>query len=611
MGDVMSWTFRKVKKFGYSVEEYNNGFTVLDRNKSRLDEILSFRALDVPDQVQFVMLDQNLDIEGSLTFYQAHEWACRVAGLLDQFLAERSRVILCFENEMAAVAGFFGCVYANMIPISGVYPSMVGSVDRLSDILEDSEATAVLGSRDILKGFRRQVGSCTQRIKWVPIEGADGAQALYRRHAAGLDDIAFVQYTSGSTGRPRGALITHRNIGSNLYLLEIRGDSRAGSLGLIWLPLSHDMGLVSLLFGVATGSPVWLMKPEHFIAKPERWVQAISRYRINVSAGPNFAYELLASHVPDSMLRGLDLTCWKRSFIGAEAIEQRTVERFFERYGPLGVKRSILRPGYGMAETTLMITSDDWADEKVVRFEAFSRMGLAEGRVELPRNEYDKRILASCGRVIEEHSVLVVDPDTGEALPEGQVGELWLNGPSVTLGYLNREQENRERFSLRAEGGRWFRSRDAGFFWQGRLFVTGRMDNSLFIGGQCYDPDDLTQAVRQDCHIFSSRSVAVFRHENVLCILGEVSLAQVRQDFDFEGLLMNMARAVARVCPVRLVRCVLVRPGGIYHTPSGKIRLAATSEALKEGRLPVLDEKCLDARELGGAEILALGAKPL
>ncbi len=608
---MTSRTCRIVNQSGYVIEQYEQGFTILDRYKHRLDEMLSFRAMEKPEQLQCVVLDETLEVAESLTYQQAHDWACRVAGLIDRFVLERERILLCFENEAAAIAGFFGCVYANTVPVSGVYPSMVGSVDRLFDILEDSGAVAVLGPRETLMGFRRQAAGRARKVKWIPIEGAESAEPLHRRHAAELDDVALVQYTSGSIGRPRGVQITHRNLGTNLHLLVIRSDIWLGRLGLIWLPLSHDMGLVSLMFGVATGGPTWLMKPEHFIARPERWVQAIDRYRVNFSIGPNFAYELLARHVPDSALKGLDLSCWKWSVIGAEMIEQGTVNRFLERYAPLGLDPSILRPGYGMAETTLMITSGSRDGDEAVSFETFSRVGLAEGRAEPPRDEHDRRVLADCGCVIEEHAILVVDPETGDTLPDGRVGELWLSGPCVTLGYLNREQENRERFSTDADGRRWFRSRDSGFLMKGHLFVTGRMENSLFIGEQRYDPDDLAQAVRQACPVFSSRGVTVFRHEGELCVMGELSLAQVRQEAGHEKLLSGMARAIRQACPVRKLRCVLVRQGGVHRTPSGKIRLSATSEAFAAGHLPVVQEQHFGPDELETVEILAWGETPL
>lgn len=607
---MIPWTCHIVRQSGYVVEYYDNGFSILDRYESRLDEMLSFRAEERPDELQCVALDQTLEVAASLTFRQAHEWACRVAGLVSRFVPERGLVLLCFENEAAVVAGFFGCVYANTVPVLGVYPSMVGSVDRLFDILEDSGAVAVLGPRETLMGFRRQAAGRARKVKWIPVEGAESAEPLQRRHAADLDDTALVQYTSGSIGRPRGVKVTHRNLGTNLHLLAIRSDFWLSRRGLVWLPLSHDMGLVSLMFGVAMGGTTWLMKPEHFITRPERWVQAMDRYRLNFSIGPNFAYELLARHVPDSALEGLDLSCWTQSVIGAEMIERGTVERFFSRYGPLGVKPSILRPGYGMAETTLMITGDS-RDGEGVSFATFSRAGLAEGRVGPPRDEHDERVLADCGRVIEEHAVLVVDPETGDSLPDGRVGELWLSGPCVTPGYLNREQENRERFVTGADGRTWFRSRDSGFLVKGHLFVTGRMENSLPVGDHRYDPDDLAQAVRQACPVFTSRSVAVFRHEGVLCVMGELSLAQARQVAGYERLLADMAQAIGRVCPVRQLRCVLVRQGGVFRTPSGKIRLAATAGAFAAGRLPIVAEQLFGQEALERVEILAWGKTPL
>ncbi|PHI96758.1 hypothetical protein BG621_03220 [Parasaccharibacter apium] len=593
------------------VDFYENTLAVLNKDKNRLDEMLSFRAVENPDKVRFFLLDEEGEIEESATFQQMHDWACRIAGLVDRFMPERSRVVLCFENGTASVAGFFGCLYANMEPVSGVYPAMLGSADRLFEIVEDCGAVAVLGTRETLMGFRRQADGRAAGLKWIPIEGAEQAKPLHRRHAAALDDIAYVQYTSGSTGHPRGVKITHRNVGANLQQLMLRGNLWAGESGLIWLPLSHDLGLVSVLYCIGAGGALWLMRPEHFIAKPERWVQAIDRYRLSFSAGPNFAYELLAHRVPDTALEGLDLSCWAWSFIGAEMIEQDTVERLFQRYMPLGLKKSVLRPGYGMAETTLMIASGEGDGKEVVSFEIVSRYALAEGRVAPPQTAYDKRAVANCGRVIEGHAILVVDPESETCLPEGQVGELWLSGPSVTPGYVNCEVENRERFIIGDDGRRWFRSRDLGFMQQGCLFVSGRLDNGVLIDGQRYDPADLAQAVRQACPLFHSRGVAVFRYEGLLCVMGELSLTHIRQTEGHKDVLAAMARAMRRVCPVKHIRCVLVRQGGIWRTPSGKVRLSATCAAYAEGRVPIVQEQRFGPEFLERIEVLAWGERPL
>lgn len=600
----------------YQVEYFDNGRVLLDRRVSRLDELLSFRALERPEQKQFALLGDGESVTESLTFRQAHDWACKVAGLLARFAPEGSRILLCFENGMAAIAGFFGCSYANMVPVSGVYPTAVGSVERLFYILEDSEAVAVLGPRDTLMDFRRQAAGRAKAVKWIPIEGAEQVEPLYRRRAAEMDDVALVQYTSGSVGQPRGVQITHRNLGVNLSLLLDRTGFFDGSLGLSWLPLSHDMGLViGLLIGVVAGGPCWLMTPQHFIEKPERWLAAISRYRVGFSAGPNFAYELLAHNVPEEALKGLDLSCWKRSVIGAEMIEQESVAHFLERFAPYGVEKTLLRPGYGMAETTLMIASGGKQGHEVVTFERFSRMGLAAGRVEAPQHEYDGRVLASCGKVIEGHNICVVEPETGEPLPDGRVGELWLTGPSVSPGYLNREQENKERFGLdiasMPEGKSWFRSRDMGFFYEGQLYLTGRAEHSLFIDGQYFDPDDLAQAIRTECSAFSSRAVAVFHGETEICVVGELSTAQAAQADGHNALLEAMARAVGRICPLQRLRCVLVRQGGIQRTPSGKIRMKATAQALSDEMIPVVRERLFGADELRRVEILFKAEQPL
>lgn len=583
---------------------YDDGRVLLDWQVSTLDELLSFRALERPDQRQFAVLGDGENVTAELTFKEAHDWACLVAGLLTRFVPERSRILLCFDNGMEAIAGFFGCAYANMVPVSGVYPSSVGSRDRLFDILDDSQAVAVIGARQTLMDFRRQAEGRGKGVKWVPIEGAQKAEPLYRHHATGMDDTALVQYTSGSVGRPRGVCITHRNLGANLSRLLERTGFYDGGLGLSWLPLSHDMGLmIGLLIGVVAGGPCWLMLPQHFIEKPQRWVEAIDRYRVGFSAGPNFAYELCAHHVSDEQARRLDLSCWRRSVIGAEMIEEDSVATFFKRFELSNLAQTVLRPGYGMAETTLMIASGGRQGHEIVSFGRFSRSALACKHVEAPQHEDDARVLASCGKVIEGHAILVVDPESEDVLPEGCVGELWLSGPSITPGYLNRDDENRERFGFEHDGKRFFRSRDMGFFHQGELYVTGRMENQIMFEGRVFDPDDLAHVVRVACPVFKGRSLAIFRQNDDLCVLGEVAASV--PSAQREALAWTMVRALARVCPiVRSMRIVLVRPGGICRTPSGKIRLSATRTALEERGLPVLDDRQFGEERLKTVEVI-------
>lgn len=579
------------------------GHPILEWQVSTLDELLSFRALERPDQKQFAVLGDGESVTAEMTFKEAHEWACRVAGLLARFVPERSRILLCFENGMEVIAAFFGCAYANMVPVSGVYPSSVGSRDRLFDILEDSEAVAVIGMRQTLMDFRRQSHGQATGVKWIPIEGAERAEPLYRHHATEINETALVQYTSGSVGRPRGVKITHLNLGANLSRLLKRTGFYDGGLGLSWLPLSHDMGLmVGLLIGVVAGGPCWLMLPQHFIEKPERWLKAIHRYRVGFSAGPNFAYELCARQIPDEVVAQLDLSCWCRSIIGAEMIEEDSVSCFFERFEPAGLARTVLRPGYGMAETTLMISSGGRQGHEVVSFGTFSRSALACKHVAPPQDDDDKRVLASCGKVIEGHEILIVDPENEDVLPEGEVGELWLHGPSVTPGYLNRDDENRERFGFMHGGKSFFRSRDTGFFHQGELYVTGRMENRIMLDGRVFDPDDLAHVIRVACPVFKGRSLAIFRQNDTLCVLGEIvsSFPEAQRG----ALMQTMARALARVCPVRSLHTVLLRSGGIRRTPSGKIRLSATCDALENAHLPLIDERTFSGRELSTVEVL-------
>lgn len=617
MCDIMCKTGEKRwQEGGYSLYSHDGCPPLLDWKESTLDEILSYRALISPDEKQFMILGDGENITDEMTWGQAHDRAMHVAGLLARFVPERSHILLCFENSLEAVAGYFGCTYANMIPVSGVYPGAAGSGDRLFDILEDSGAVAVLGLRQTLVDFRRVACGRAKSVKWIPIEGAEKAEPLYRRHAARQEDIALVQYTSGSVGRPRGVQISHANLGANLMLLLDRTGFRPGVRGISWLPLSHDMGLMTGLFvGVVAGGPCLLMTPRHFIEKPERWFRAISRYRLGFSAGPNFAYDLCTRLIPDEALEDIDLSSWQRSVIGAEMIERSTIERFLARFGRLGVKETVFRPGYGLAETTLLIASGRKMQEEVVFFGQYSRKALAEGRAVPTDDVDDMRVLASSGQVVEDHVIAVVDPETGMPLAERQVGELWLSGPSVAPGYLNRPEENRARFGLVLEGFKtseniprqFFRSRDMGFFDKDALYITGRMDYRLTIEGRSFDPDDLASVIREKTSVFEGRGLAVFCHEHKLHILGEV--APALPEGRYEPLMEQVARIIGQICPARYVRVMLLRAGGILRTPSGKMRLLAMREALVAGHVPFLAERLFGEETLGLVQILGQSEK--
>ncbi|MDF7673184.1 AMP-binding protein [Acetobacteraceae bacterium ESL0709] len=596
----------------YRLYRHEDGRVLLDWKTSTLDEVLSYRAHITPDYKQFSYIGDGESITEEMTLKETHDWACRVAGLIARFVPERSHIVLCFENGLEAIAGFFGCVYANMIPVSGIYPTAPESVSRLVDILEDSKAVAVIGLRQTLLDFRRMMPGDGPAVKWIPLEAAEKTEPLYRRHAADVHDVALVQYTSGSVGRPRGVQITHYNLGCNLFLMLGRIGFYDGAVGVSWLPLSHDMGLITgLLVGLTAGGPCMLMSPFHFIEKPERWLKVISRYRVSFTASPNFAYDLCTRTVSDETLKTLDLSSWWRSLIGAEMIERDTVERFIARFSKAGVTKTLIHSGYGMAETTLGIASGgqhaavkDNRGDSVVSFKSFSRSALTEGLVKPPEDELDERVLASCGEALEGHKIAVVDPETGDDLGEDKVGELWLSGPSISPGYLNRAQENCERFGLHIAGDSalYFRSRDTGFMHQGQLYITGRLENRLIIGGRRFDPDDLAGVIRHECPVFSARSLAIFQEDKGLCVLGEISASALAGQES--SLTYRMARALKSVCPVKMVKIVLVRTGGISRTPSGKIRLKATQDAYKGALLPLLEERSFSDQELEAVSIL-------
>jgi acyl-CoA synthetase (AMP-forming)/AMP-acid ligase II len=557
------------------------------------------RASSHGDRVALVFCHDPADESGDepLTYADLDLLARRVAVMLRAHAKPGDRVLLLHEPGTGFAKGFLGALYAGMIAVPSPAPDGYRRQrERLAAIARDAGVTAVLTDARALGSIR----------EWAAEAGLDGLACLavdeelppadgWSPPAGDARTPAFLQYTSGSTGDPKGVVVDHGNLLANVEVFNhITGatpDDRFGG----WLPMYHDFGLIGqLLIPLANGTTTVLMSPIAFVKRPHAWLRMIDRHGINVSPAPNFAYELCVQRITDAQVAGLDLSRWSHALNGSEPIRAGTLRAFAERFAPYGLRPGALSPGYGLAEATLAVSCTPKGNVAVVTPVDAERRAKGEFA---PSSEGEVRNVPSSGHA--EPGIDIVDPQSRVALPEGQVGEIWLRGPHVARGYWQRPETNKKIFDVETAGGEggYLRTGDLGVIHEGELYVTGRIKELLIVRGRNLYPQDLEEEART-AHPALARGVgAVFTvpapeeevvvvHECRIRDLGETSPSELAEEIRV---------TLGREFGVSVAGVVLVRPSEVRRTTSGKIQRGLTRDLFISGELTVVHEELTSA----------------
>jgi acyl-CoA synthetase (AMP-forming)/AMP-acid ligase II len=406
------------------------------------------------------------------------------------------------------------------------------------------------------------------------------------------DMPAFLQYTSGSTAAPRGVRLTHANLLHNSRVIHEAFGHGPDSRGLIWLPPYHDMGLIGgILQPLYGGFPVTLMSPLAFVQRPLRWLRAVSETRATTSGGPCFAFELCLQQIRPEERDTLDLSRWDLAFCGAEPIRADVLDRFAEYFAPTGFRREAFYPCYGLAEATLMVSGGDKDAPPVVRHVSAAALDRNVVAASAPD---DTRMVVGCGRPRLDLRVVVVDPERRVRLPDTQVGELWIAGPSVAPGYWHALPADEDPFDgtlIDAPGERFLRSGDLGFRQQGELFLAGRLKDLIIIAGRNHYPQDLERTVEDALPSACRQGVAAFG----VAIGGEERLVFWIEmprgaTMDAEAVTRTVRRAVWNAHEVAVHDVCLLPPAHLPRTSSGKLRRFACRRLyLDQAKAPPLE----------------------
>jgi len=515
---------------------------------------------------------------------QATEWS---AGLLAK-VSSGDRVLLGLADPADFVPLLFACLYAGVIAVpTPLGDSTISAVaaHQTEGILANAAPTLGITSSATLLAGGSPDHPAFGTLPWLGVGDLAGGAAQAQPASAGP---AILQYTSGSTSTPRGVMVSHANIGDQVRRLQGGFQLGLDSVVASWLPLHHDMGLLTtVLAPVYAGCEAVVVRPRDFIRDPLIWLRLITQYRGTVGGAPNFAYEMCARRATPEGLVDLDLSSWRLAWNGAEPIIAETLDRFAAAFERVGFQRDSFYPCYGMAEATLMITG---RQGPVIR--SFSRAALESGVATAAADGQPANALTSSGRAQHGQRVLAVNPERRTECPPGTVGELWIQGPSVCEGYWQDAEMTEVIFRARlatSDTGEYLRTGDAGFLLDGELFVSGRLKDLIIIRGRNIFPQDMEISAERSNRLLRAGRSAAFGIPDDSGVEAVALVLEVRDSMaDMAALVRGVRDAVALAHGVVLSTVVLIPVGMLPKTSSGKVRRAACRTAYLDGTLPTL-----------------------
>lgn len=541
-----------------------------------LVDILAHRAATQADDRAYLFLADDGSEEAALTYAELFARASAVAARLAATTRPGERAILIFPSGLEFVVALFGCFLARVIAVPIMVPRRQSARDSSASIVANSAATVALVS-PALHARQDELRERFPGLTWLTVELAPGEEGAFDAPRPTADDVAFLQYTSGSTSDPKGVVITHRNLMVNEEMMRVSLRNTERSTCVNWIPHFHDMGLVfGVLHPLYLGSLSVLMSPNAFMQRPIVWLRAISRYRAEAVAAPNFGYDLCVARYRPELMAEVDLSCWKVMCCGAEPIRAETLSRFAETFAPHGFDRRAIYPCYGMAETTLQATGRTRGDGYVAR--KVSRASLQGNRIEEPRDQADTQEIVGCGYPVLDERVAIVDPDGRARLGANQVGEIWVSGETIATAYWNDEAATEANLCARLPGqdGAWLRTGDLGFLdASDELFVTGRIKEMIIVRGMNHYPQDIERTVQAAHPALRQNGGAAFavegERDEELVIVQEVERT-ARSKIDPGEIAGIVREAVTKEHEIYARHIVLIRPGTLPKTTSGKIQ---------------------------------------
>ena len=599
------------------------------KTHSSIVEILQQRAIAKPEATAYIFLEDGENKEVKLTYRELEDRVKAIAQHLQATVDPGSRALLvyAYNDSLEFIQAFFGCLYAGVVAVPCHPPMNRLTTTEVQTRLVDAKAEIVLSNATLLPQLQKQLtdrgirsSASTGRtsrsssnddwgatrpsferrgtddaenaaVKWLDTAKIKATAKDYSIPAIDPDSLAFLQYTSGSTGEPKGVIITHRCLLQNQEMLRLAFGHDEHSVGVGWLPLFHDMGLIgNVIQTVYLGACCVMMSPVSFVQKPIRWLQAVSKYKVTTSGAPNFAYDLLCDRAKDSQIEQLDLSNWKLAFCGAEPVKEATIERFSQKFATCGFKKSAFYPCYGMAEATLMITGGDYRKPPTVKY--VDKIALEENKVVTKSKEQAGiTTIVSAGYPWLDGKIAIANPQTLTECAADEVGEIWFASSSVGKGYWQKPDVTAKTFQAILNDKQYLRTGDLGFICDNELYITGRLNDVLVFWGLNHYPQQIERTVEESHEALKPNCGAAIsvnvEGKDRLVIVQEIERSH-RRSFVLEDVVESIRWAIFQQHFIDVYSIVLLKPGALPKTSSGKVQRNVTKERYLADDLSVM-----------------------
>jgi acyl-CoA synthetase (AMP-forming)/AMP-acid ligase II len=575
-----------------------------------VQDILALRAWIHPDKTIFTFLDELGKESDHVTYLQLLLKARAIAEQLKLISSPGDRIALFFPQGLEFIATFLGCLISGRIAVPVNLPTR-RRMDRCVKIIEDSGAMLVLAPETEYEEMNLAFAQadCTDLHCCAPVETINtNAKVNWNEVFSNTDrnQVAFLQYTSGSTSDPKGVMVTLDNITANLRMMRDSWELDHTTDIVTWQPHHHDMGLIlGQLLPITLGNHTIIMSPSTFVRQPSIWLQAISDYKATMAGGPNFAYNLAVERYSVEKFSNLDLSSWKVALNGADVVRPTSLSRFSTVYEKHGFHMNSFLPCYGLAEATLFVTGGPIC--KPTNSLIADTKKLNQGLVTATSAE-NGRELIGCGEPSWEVDVVIVDPNTMQRCSSKRVGEIWLSGPSIAIGYWKNEDATEKGFRAQLvdfPGKNFLRTGDLGFLNEKdhQLYICGRLKDLIISDGKNVHPEDIEYAVIESFSNEKPQSCAVFCYdddEQRQCLVAVVEINREikrRLNKDINKMKAEIRTAVTNEHGIFLNKIEFILPSKVRKTTSGKIQrglmreiyLSEKAELLPNDGVPVLE----------------------
>jgi acyl-CoA synthetase (AMP-forming)/AMP-acid ligase II len=570
------------------------------------------------DRIAYRYLDYNHDPQGQaidLTWPALGVRLRAVAARLQQVCTPGDRVAIVAPQGIDYIVGFFAAIKAGNIAVPLFAPELPGHAERLEAVVRDAHPAVLLTTAAVSAPVRDFVRTLPRdrRPRIIAIDDVpDSVGATFVPVEVGIDDIAYLQYTSGSTRTPVGVEITHRSVGTNVLQMVISTGIDWDIRSVSWLPLYHDMGLLMIVCVAVFGTQVTLMSPIAFVRRPLRWIRQLaieSQQGRTFAAAPNFAFELAAERGLPVDGEELDLSNVVSLINGSEPVNMNSIAKFNAAFAPYGLPDTAVKPSYGMAEATLFVSTIGLDAAATAVY--LDREQLGVGRAVRVASDAPNAVpQVSCGQIARSQWGIIVNPDTESELADGNIGEIWLHGDNIGVGYWVRREETEQTFGNKLQSrlpvgshadrapveSTWLRTGDLGVYLDGELFITGRVKDLVIVDGRNHYPQDIEATTAAASPAVRVGYVSAFavpaslmpgavgdEAGEALVIVAERATGAGRVD---PGPLADSIRAaVSRQHGLAVADVLLVAAGVIPRTTSGKLARRACRVRYLDGEL--------------------------